>query len=444
LAEIGKFVHDALMTPAPAPNSLMPLIKLLLRGAFRRARARVRWLRHVPTLVLSTARHGVTLSRAVQQRDAAIAQLIEENRLLREQMETAARDRTAAGGDAFAAADQTPDHPAGAAPKRRAAAAGWWARLLGHARAQYRITPKKATVDSPPATAAPGEQPEPGHNAPAAEPGASNGKDDADGNGASEPRLQHLPHIPVRYDARREPSVFRYQDPRSFLFGSEVTNWSYAERAPFFTEFDLKGRFNFMQAAAAYLFGIGIKGDYHEYGCYSANTFRMFLTWAAMYDLPISRFWAFDSFQGLPAPDEQVSLASWKQGTMRMSEEDFWSAIAKHGVFVDRVHTIRGFYADTLTTTRQTEFVEQQQPIAFANIDCDLYRSALDVFRFIDPLLQEGSLIYLDDFFVGYRGSPKKGVAGAFREFIDEGRWRAQEFLTVGAWGKSFIVYPKD
>jgi Macrocin-O-methyltransferase (TylF) len=259
-----------------------------------------------------------------------------------------------------------------------------------------------------------------------------------------EPRLQHLADLPVRYEGKREPSAFRFQNPVTYLFGgSDIAGWTYSERAAFHTEHDLEGRFRFMQNAAAYLFGSGIHGDYHEYGCYSANTFRTFLTWAAIYDLEIPNFWAFDSFQGLPAPDEGVSLESWQQGTMRMSEDDFRVVITAHGIFCERVHTVPGFYNESLTALLQQNLLDQEQRIAFVNVDCDLFASAVPVFEFIEPLLQEGSLIYLDDYFVGYRGSPKKGVAGAFWQFVNTGRWNVQEFQNVGAWGKSFIVYPK-
>ena len=52
-----------------------------------------------------------------------------------------------------------------------------------------------------------------------------------------------------------------------------------------------------------------------------------------------------------------------------------------------------------------------------ATIDCDLYESAVSVFQFLDPLLQEGSVLYIDDLFAGYRGSPEKGVTKAFLEW---------------------------
>jgi Macrocin-O-methyltransferase (TylF) len=225
----------------------------------------------------------------------------------------------------------------------------------------------------------------------------------------AEPRLQHLPHLPVRYDGRREPSNFRFQNPVTYLFdGSDVSDWTYSERAAFYTEHDLEGRFRFMQNAAVYLFGAGISGNYHEYGCYSANTFRTFLTWAFIYDLPISNFWAFDSFEGLPPPDQGVSLESRQQGTMCMTEDDFRAAITAHGIFCERVRTVPGFYNESLTPALQKNLLKREERKACVNVDCDLFASAVPVFDFIEQLLQEGSLMYLDDYSSDIEGRLKK------------------------------------
>jgi hypothetical protein len=75
------------------------------------------------------------------------------------------------------------------------------------------------------------------------------------------------------------------------------------------------------------------------------------------------------------------------------------------------------------------------------NVDCDLYESAVPVFKFIDPLLQEGAVIYIDDLFAGYKGSPSKGVARAFLEYQRKTRWRFQRHLDISWWGRSYIVY---
>lgn len=256
-------------------------------------------------------------------------------------------------------------------------------------------------------------------------------------------QLLHAPKLPIRYRGEKFPAEFSFQDPRTYLYnGSDTQEWGWTEFAPFYTEQAQRERFEFMARAAGYLGAAGIKGDYHEFGCFSATTFRMMLTQARLFSLDIPKFWAFDSFQGLPEPDEGVTLPEWSRGTMKMSEWAFRAIIEDHGLFVDRVHTVSGFFADTLTGQLQAQFAKER-PIAFVNVDCDLYKSAVPIFRFIEPLMQEGTLIYIDDYYVGYSGSPKKGVAGAFWELAELGRWRFHEFQSVGWWGKSFIAYPK-
>ena len=257
--------------------------------------------------------------------------------------------------------------------------------------------------------------------------------------------LLHAPKLPIRYRGERHPSEFHFQDPATFLYnGKDVDDWTWTERAPFFTEQAQRGRYEFMRLAAGYIRAAGVKGDYHEYGCFTATTFRMFLTQADLFALDIPKFFAFDSFQGLPPPDAGVTLSEWKQGAMKMTEPEFRAAIDAHGIFADRVHTIPQYFKDSLTPELQEKFLTRENRIAFVNVDCDLYQSAVPVFQFIEPLLQEGSLLYLDDYFVGYGGNPTKGVAGAFWEFAGYGRWRFQEFYPVGWWGKSFIAYPKS
>jgi hypothetical protein len=256
--------------------------------------------------------------------------------------------------------------------------------------------------------------------------------------------IMSAPKLPIRYRGEKSPVEFYHLDPQTYLYnGRDMADWEWNEKAPFYTEQAQRGRHEFMQLAAGYVRAAPVKGDYHEYGCFTATTFRQFLTQAALFQLDIPKFWAFDSFQGLPQPDEGVQLSNWKVGSMAIPEATFRDFIQRHGLFVDRVHTVPGFFADSLTKERQEHFLASEGKIAFVNVDCDLYESAVPVFKFIEPLLQEGSLIYIDDYYVGYGGSPKKGCAGAFHEFIAYSRWQYHEYYPVGWWGKSFIVYPK-
>ncbi len=75
--------------------------------------------------------------------------------------------------------------------------------------------------------------------------------------------------------------------------------------------------------------------------------------------------------------------------------------VKDHGIYMDRVKTIKGYYADSLTKARQAEYVKSARKIALVNVDCDLYESAVPAFDFIEPLLQEGAVIYIDDLFAG-------------------------------------------
>jgi hypothetical protein len=182
-------------------------------------------------------------------------------------------------------------------------------------------------------------------------------------------------------------------------------------------------------------------GDYYEFGCHRCRTFRMALTEARKHNLAQMKFYAFDSFEGLPEPTSDTSVEIWKRGALTTSEDDFMRMVREHGIYAGSVRTVKGFYDDSLTKPLQKELLDSGRKAMLVNIDCDLYESAVPVFRFIDPLLQEGTVIYIDDLFAGYKGSPSKGVARAFLEYQKETRWKFLRHLDIGWWGRSYIVY---
>lgn len=187
-----------------------------------------------------------------------------------------------------------------------------------------------------------------------------------------------------------------------------------------------------------------VDGDYFEFGCHRARTFRMALTEARRHNLDTMKFLAFDSFQGLPAPQTGPTISYWTEGALATSTEDFRSMIDEHGIYTDNVELFKGYYDDSLTPELQKRLLDEGRKIAVTNIDCDLYESAKPVFDFIEPFLQEGSVIYLDDYFCGYKGSPVKGVARAFTEFQETSRFKFIQHLQVGWGGRSFIAYLDD
>ncbi|MBI3706225.1 MAG: class I SAM-dependent methyltransferase [Proteobacteria bacterium] len=200
-------------------------------------------------------------------------------------------------------------------------------------------------------------------------------------------------------------------------------------------------KYGFFVKAFDFLTENRVRGDYHEFGCHRCRTFRMALTEARRHNQDQMKFFAFDSFAGLPDAASDPSVELWKRGALATSEGEFMQMVREHGIYADRVVTIKGFYADSLTPALQRRFRDNENKIALVNIDCDLYESAVPVFDFIEPLLQEGSVLYIDDMFSGYKGSPAKGVARAFREFRARSRFKFVRHLDIGWWGRSYIAY---
>jgi hypothetical protein len=226
--------------------------------------------------------------------------------------------------------------------------------------------------------------------------------------------------------------------------GSDLENWSRQDEIAYNQANRQCQKLAFFMQAFDFLTDNKIEGDYHEYGCHRVRTFRMALTEARRHNLESMNFLAFDSFEGLPEVESQPSNQVWQQGALKTAEAEFWHLIKEHDIYVDRCQTIKGFYKDSLTQELQESFLSHSHKIALACIDCDLYESAVPVFQFIEPLLQEGSLLYIDDLFTGYKGSPAKGVAKAFTEFQKKSRFSFAPHIQVGWWGRSFIAYLED
>ena len=184
-----------------------------------------------------------------------------------------------------------------------------------------------------------------------------------------------------------------------------------------------------------------IVGDYLEFGCHRCRTLRMALTEARRHNLSSMNFHAFDSFEGLPEVISDTDHALWRPAALATSLDDFIKIVQKHGIYPENVRTIKGFYQNSLTPTLQEAMLVSGQLAMLVTVDCDLYESAVPVFRFIEPLLQEGTVIYIDDLFAGYRGSPKRGVSRAFMEFQKNTPWKFVRHLDVGWWGRSYIAY---
>ena len=226
--------------------------------------------------------------------------------------------------------------------------------------------------------------------------------------------------------------------------GIELADWTHDDEVAYNQANRQSEKYRFFRLTFDFINDNRIRGDYHEFGCHRVRTFRMALTEARRHGMDRMKFFAFDSFEGLPDHRADHNVEIWKRGALATSVERFREIVDQHGIYTNSIETVQGFYADSLTKGLQHRFLEQENKIALATVDCDLYESAVPVFRFIEPLLQEGSVIYIDDLFAGHKGSPEKGVARAFREFRAQSRFKFTRHLDVGWWGRSYIAFLGD
>lgn len=224
--------------------------------------------------------------------------------------------------------------------------------------------------------------------------------------------------------------------------GDALSDWDHEDEVTYNQQNRQMEKVRFFIKSFDYLNDNRIIGGYHEFGCHRARTFRMALTEARRHNVERMKFFAYDSFEGLPSATSHPAHEVWrKPGALSTSLDEFLGIINKHGLYTNRIVTTKGFYQDTLNKDLRKKWLDEEDKIALVCIDCDLYESAVPVFDFIEPLLQEGAVVYIDDLFVGYRGSPAKGVARAFLEFQERSRFSFIRHLDVGWWGRSYIAY---
>jgi hypothetical protein len=134
-----------------------------------------------------------------------------------------------------------------------------------------------------------------------------------------------------------------------------------------------------------------------EFGVFKGGTIRYIAQ-----NFSVRTVHGFDSFDGLPT--------AW-EGTGH--ERGSFHAGGKLPSVPKNVRLHKGLFGDTLP-----EWVrENQDPIAFVHVDCDLYESTATILNILGSRLVPGVVIVFDDYF-GYPGW-QHGEHKAFQEFID-------------------------
>jgi hypothetical protein len=183
-----------------------------------------------------------------------------------------------------------------------------------------------------------------------------------------------------------------------------------------------------------------IDGDYVEFGCHGAMTFRLAYDQIALRNLPI-KMWAFDSFEGLPNQQEKEDYhPRWIEGSMNISLSQFRNTCTKHGIPEDQYETVQGYYEQSLQEPSENKLPNN---ICLAYIDCDLYSSTKTVLDFLSPRLKHGMLIAFDDYY-WFSSTQLSGERRAMLEFFKNNpKWNLEPYMQYSFAGKCFIVEDK-
>ena len=198
------------------------------------------------------------------------------------------------------------------------------------------------------------------------------------------------------------------------------------------------GRMTMLDLAARFVHVSKVSGAYVEFGVFRGFTFSSAYKSFQRHNSPISHMWAFDSFEGMPAPRgvDDGAGSFQKAGQFSCSEEDFVGQLDGYRVPRSSYTVVPGWFNETLTP----DLAKQIGPAAVVWVDCDLYESTVPVLEFVRPLIQDGTLIVFDDYYC-FAGRADLGERRALEEFLAANPDLALiDYAKYGSTGQAFIV----
>jgi len=112
------------------------------------------------------------------------------------------------------------------------------------------------------------------------------------------------------------------------------------------------------------------------------------------------KFYACDSFEGLPEKFENAEVGTFKT----------------EPPIIPGVNIVKGLFEHSLTD----KLAEEIDTVAFASLDADLYSSTTCALTWLTPLLRSGSVLLFDEF-LGENESEKR----AFGDWLDQNQFAA-------------------
>ena len=181
-------------------------------------------------------------------------------------------------------------------------------------------------------------------------------------------------------------------------------------------------------------------GDYLEFGVFQGSSFCHSVRCVKKYarfnsDMLDTKFYGFDSFGGFGDLSQEEQHSFFVDDNFTTSLESTEKRVRKvAGDLFFRL--VPGFF-ETSLAEGPGQFGIQKAKIIM--IDCDTYSAASTALDFCRPIVQQGTIFVLDDYFY-YRGNQENGEMRAFSEFVAQTGIEVRELCTYGMGSIVYIV----
>jgi O-methyltransferase len=139
-----------------------------------------------------------------------------------------------------------------------------------------------------------------------------------------------------------------------------------------------------------------IPGDFIETGVWRGGSTIFMRAILKAYDVKDRNVWVADSFEGLPAPNEEVYPVDKGDlhhtiDYLKVTLETVKNNFSRYGLLDDQVKFLKGWFKDTLP-------VAPIDKLALLRLDGDMYESTMDAMVNLYPKLSAGGFLIVDDY----------------------------------------------
>ncbi|MDR0926999.1 MAG: TylF/MycF family methyltransferase [Ignavibacteria bacterium] len=187
-----------------------------------------------------------------------------------------------------------------------------------------------------------------------------------------------------------------------------------------------------------------VEGDYLEFGVYAGSSLSHAIKCynkSLMYCHPpqhsqeLCRFFGFDSFEGFGELEDEDNHPFFIHSNFATDIEKVRRRLKPRTKKFD-VKLVKGFFCDSLKCGASAMGITAAKVVM---IDSDTYVAAVDVFKFITPIVQPGTIIVLDDELC-YKASKNLGETRAFNDWLNETGITVSKWFTYGDGAFVYVV----